>query len=60
MASHRLYHWFAGSGYTVEPVYTPLGTIQTLSKNRLSSSFALVSANINSLFEEKMYAGTLK
>jgi len=55
-----LYRWFAGSGYAVEPVYAPLTTIQTLTQYKQNSSFALLSANVNSLAEEKIYADTLK
>jgi putative ABC transport system permease protein len=55
-----LYRWFAGSAYAVEPVYAPLSTVQTLTKNNQNGSFALVSANVNSLAEEKNYADALK
>ncbi len=55
-----LYRWFAGSGYAVEPVYAPLSTVQTLTQRKQYSSFALLSANVNSLEEEKTYADTLK
>lgn len=55
-----LYRWFAGTDYSVEPVYAPLSTIQALTQNNQNSSFALISANINSVAEEKTYADTLK
>ena len=55
-----LYRWFVGSGYAVEPVYAPLSTIQTLTQNNQYSSIALVSANVNSLAEEKNYADNVK
>jgi putative ABC transport system permease protein len=55
-----LYRWFAGSAYAVEPVYAPLSTVQTLTKNNQNGSFALVSATVNSLAEEKIYADALK
>ncbi len=55
-----LYRWFAGSGYAVEPVYAPLSSIQPPLQNQPSHSFALLSANINALAEEKDYANQLK
>jgi putative ABC transport system permease protein len=55
-----LYRWFVGSGYAVEPVYAPLNTIQTLTQRSGYSSFALISADVNSLEEEKKYADALK
>ncbi|ESS72800.1 hypothetical protein MGMO_45c00320 [Methyloglobulus morosus KoM1] len=55
-----LYRWFAGSGYAVEPVYVPLSAVQTMTQSRQNCSFALVSATINSLSEEKAYADALK
>jgi putative ABC transport system permease protein len=55
-----LYRWFAGSGYSVEPVYAPLSTVQTLTQRNQFSSFALLSANVNSLEQEKTYADALK
>ena len=55
-----LYRWFIGSGYAVEPFYTPLDTMQTLTQRANVSSFALVSADINSLEEEKKFAEALK
>jgi putative ABC transport system permease protein len=55
-----LYRWFAGSGYTVEPVYAPLSSIQPPQHNQATHSFALLSTNINSLIEEKDYANQLK
>ena len=55
-----LYRWFAGSGYAVEPVYAPLNTIQTLTKRSEVSSFALLSANVTTLDEEKIVADALK
>lgn len=55
-----LYRWFVGSGYAVEPVYAPLSTVQALTKSNKDSSFALLSANVKSLAEEKQYADSLK
>ena len=55
-----LYRWFAGSGYAVEPVYAPLSAVQSLTQNSQNSSFALISATVNSLAEEKIYADALK
>ncbi|MDD1610758.1 MAG: ABC transporter permease, partial [Methylococcaceae bacterium] len=55
-----LYRWFAGSGYAVEPVYAPLSTIQTFTQRKQYSSFALLSANVTTLEEEKTYADALK
>jgi putative ABC transport system permease protein len=55
-----LYRWFAGTGYTVEPVYAPLTTIQSDNESNLGYSFALLSANIETLAAEKTYADTLK
>ncbi|MDO9103463.1 MAG: FtsX-like permease family protein [Methylovulum sp.] len=55
-----LYRWFAGSAYTVEPIYAPLSTIQTLTKRNETSSFALLSAKVETLAEEQTYADTLK
>lgn len=55
-----LYRWFAGSGYVVEPVYAPLSTIQLSNRNEHKHSFALLSADINSLAEEKVYVDALK
>jgi putative ABC transport system permease protein len=55
-----LYRWFAGSGYAVEPVYAPLSSIQPPQQNPATHSFALLSANINTLEEEKTYANQLK
>jgi putative ABC transport system permease protein len=55
-----LYRWFAGSGYAVEPVYAPLSTVQTLTKRDQVSSFALLSANVTTLDEEKIVADALK
>jgi len=51
-----LYRWFAGSGYAVEPVYAPLSSIPSNHRH----SFALLTANINNLDEEKTYIDTLK
>jgi putative ABC transport system permease protein len=55
-----LYRWFAGSDFSVEPVYAPLRTVQTMTKRSGYSSFALLSANITSQTEEKTYADALK
>ncbi|WP_394754740.1 FtsX-like permease family protein [Crenothrix sp.] len=55
-----LYRWFAGSGYAVEPVYAPLKTVQNLTHNTTKSSFALLSAAVTTLEEEKNYADALK
>ena len=55
-----LYRWFAGTGYTVEPVYGPLSTLQTNTKNEFKYSFALLTARLNSLNEEKNYLEALK
>lgn len=55
-----LYRWFAGSGYAVEPVYAPLSTIQPGNLNERRHSFALLSADIHSLAEEKIYVDALK
>ena len=55
-----LYRWFAGSGYTVEPIYAPLSTLQLNPKNEFNYSFALLKANINSITEEKDYLDALK
>ena len=55
-----LYRWFAGTGYTVEPVYGPLSTLQTNTKNEFKYSFALLTARLNSLNEEKTYLEALK
>ena len=55
-----LYRWFVGSGYAVEPVYTPLSTVQTLTQQKYKASFALLSADINSLQDEKNYIYALK
>jgi putative ABC transport system permease protein len=55
-----LYRWFVGSGYAVEPVYAPLGTVQTLTQRSGSSSLALLSANVDTLEEEKQFADALK
>ena len=55
-----LYRWFVGSGYAVEPVYAPLNTVQTITQSNKKSSFAVLSANVNSLSDEKKYADALK
>jgi len=55
-----LYRWFVGSTYTVEPVYVPLSTIENLTHRTQVSSFALLSANISSITEEKQYTDSLK
>lgn len=55
-----LYRWFAGSGYAVESVYAPLSTVQKLTHLDQFSSFALLSAKVNSPAEEKIYADALK
>lgn len=55
-----LYRWFAGSGYAVEPVYAPLSTVRKLTHLDQFSSFALLSANVNSPAEEKIYTDALK
>jgi len=55
-----LYRWFVGSTYTVEPVYVPLSTIENLTHRSQVSSFALLSANISSITEEKQYTDSLK
>jgi putative ABC transport system permease protein len=55
-----LYRWFAGSGYAVESVYAPLSTIQLSSRNAHKHSFTLLSADIDSLAEEKTYVDELK
>ncbi|MCX7084751.1 MAG: FtsX-like permease family protein [Methylococcales bacterium] len=55
-----LYRWFAGTGYTVEPIYGPLSTLQTNTKNEFKYSFALLTARLNSLNEEKTYLEALK
>jgi len=55
-----LYRWFVGSTYTVEPVYVPLSTIENLTHRNQVSSFALLSANISSITEEKQYTDSLK
>jgi putative ABC transport system permease protein len=55
-----LYRWFVGSTYTVEPVYAPLSTIENLTQRNQVSSFALLSANISSITEEKQYTDSLK
>lgn len=54
------YRWFVGSGYAVEPVYAPLSAVQTITQSNQNSSFAVLSANVNSLSEEKKYADALK
>jgi putative ABC transport system permease protein len=51
-----LYRWFAGSGYAVEPVYAPLSSIP--SNN--TYAFALLSADIQNLNDEKTYVDALK
>ena len=55
-----LYRWFAGSGYTVEPVYSPLSTLQLNTRNEFKYSYALLTARLNSLTEEKTYLEALK
>jgi len=55
-----LYRWFVGSTYTVEPVYVPLSTIENFTHRNQVSSFALLSANISSITEEKQYTDSLK
>jgi putative ABC transport system permease protein len=55
-----LYRWFVGSTYTVEPVYVPLSTIENITRRNQVASFALLSANINSIAEEKQYTNSLK
>lgn len=55
-----LYRWFVGSTYTVEPVYVPLSTIENITQRNQVASFALMSANINSITEEKHYTNSLK
>jgi len=55
-----LYRWFVGSTYTVEPVYVPLSTIENLTHRTQINSFALLSANIGSITEEKQYTDSLK
>ncbi|MFI3190325.1 hypothetical protein BCS42_06225 [Crenothrix sp. D3] len=55
-----LYRWFAGSGYNVEPVYAPLSTVQTVTQRNQFSSFALLSAAITTVDEEKIVADALK
>ena len=55
-----LYRWFAGSSYTVEPVYSPLSTLQLNTRNEFKYSYALLTARLNSLTEEKTYLEALK
>ena len=55
-----LYRWFAGSGYTVEPVYGPLSTLQLNTKTEFKYSYALLTAQLKSLVEEKAYLEALK
>lgn len=55
-----LYRWFAGTGYTVEPVYAPLSTLQLNTKNEFKYSFALLKATLNSIAEEKDYLDAIK
>jgi putative ABC transport system permease protein len=54
-----LYRWFVGSGYAVEPVYAPLDTVQSLTHRNGVSSFALISAAVKSLAEEKKLTDAL-
>ena len=51
-----LYRWFAGSGYAVEPVYAPLSSIPSDNTH----SFALLSADIQTVSDEKTYFDALK
>ncbi len=55
-----LYRSFAGSGYAVEAVYAPLSATQPDSLNGHKHAFALLSADIHSLAEEKTYVDALK
>ncbi|NOU13582.1 MAG: FtsX-like permease family protein [Methylococcaceae bacterium] len=55
-----LYRWFVGSSYAVEPVYVPLSTIENITQHNQVASFALLSANISSITEEKQYTNSLK
>ena len=55
-----LYRWFAGSGYTVEPVYGPLSTLQLNTKTEFKYSYALLTTQLKSLVEEKTYLEALK
>jgi len=55
-----LYRWFIGSDYAVEPVYAPVDSVQSLEHNNPRHSFALLSASVTTLAEEKRYADALK
>lgn len=55
-----LYRWLAGSGYTVEPVYAPLETVQGITGRRDQFSFALLKDAIATLSEESRYLDRLK
>lgn len=55
-----LYRWFAGAGYTVEPVYAPLSTIQAQTHTSQRHSFALWATDIKDLAAETAYADTVK
>lgn len=54
------YRWLVGSSYNVEPVYAPLETIQQLTQQPDSATFALIQAPITSVAEEADYLQTLK
>ena len=55
-----LYRWFVGTGYVVEPVYAPLATLQNLTHQTEQASLAVLSADIASLAQEKIYMEQLK
>jgi putative ABC transport system permease protein len=54
------YRSFASAGYSVEAFYAPLSTVQAITGRAENSSFALLSATVNNLVEEKNYADQLK
>ncbi len=55
-----LYRWLTGSNYVIEPIFAPLETVQAITQQQDSATFALLNATINTLTEEIVYVRQLK
>lgn len=55
-----LYRWLVGNSYAVEPVYAPLETVQTLTRQPDLVTFALLNAAIETPAQETAYLSQLK
>ncbi|MFA5985471.1 MAG: FtsX-like permease family protein [Methylococcaceae bacterium] len=54
------YRWLAGNNFVIEPIYAPLVSLRSITKNKAGASFMLLNAKVANLAEENRLLQQLK